>query len=140
MVLGPVELVVIGFPGNNFHGEIAPAIAELVETNTVRIIDCIFVIKDENGTVGSIELAELDDADLAQIDPVVDDVSGWLSEDDLRSIGDMLELNSSALLILYENVWASRLATAVRNAGGKLVLSERIPYDAIVAAEAYSAS
>jgi uncharacterized membrane protein len=138
MALGPVEVIAIGFPDNDFHGEIAPALADLVETNTIRIIDLVFVTKNADGDITQIEMSELDDVDLATIDPVVDDVSGLLSSDDLDQLGDMLDPNSSALLVLFENVWASRFANAVRGAGGELILNERIPYEVVAAAESYA--
>lgn len=138
MALGPVELVVIKFPGNQFKGEIAPAIADLVKSNTIRIIDFVFVSKDAGGTTTRIELSELDGAELAGVDALVDDVSGFVSEDDLARLESMLEPNSSEMIVLFENIWAMRFATAVRGAGGEVVLAERIPHDAIVAAESFA--
>lgn len=138
MALGPVEIVEIVFPGNDFHGEIAPALAELVESNTIRVIDFIFVLKDENGDVTQIEISELDDVDLATMNPLLPDVSGLLSDEDLDLLADGLEPNSSALIALFENVWAARFATAVRDAGGEVVLNERIAPEAIEAAVSYT--
>lgn len=139
MALGPVELIEIGFPDNNFHGEIAPALAELVESDTIRIIDFVFITKNSNGEIARIEISELDAADLAAVDALTDDIGGLLSEEDLDQLGSELAPNSSAMIMLFENIWANRFASAVRNAGGQVLLAERIAHEAIEAAEAYTA-
>jgi uncharacterized membrane protein len=127
MSLGPIEMLVVKFPGNQFKGEIAPALAELVETGTIRVIDFVFIQKDADGSLTSVELADLDPDAASVYASAVDDVSGTLSEDDIIELGGLLENNSSAGLMLFENVWATRFADAVRNASGEVILSERIP-------------
>jgi uncharacterized membrane protein len=127
MSLGPVEMLVVKFPGNQFKGEIAPALAELVEKGTIRVIDFVFIQKDADGSLTSVELADLDPEAASAYASAVDDVSGTLSEDDIKELGGLLENNSSAGLMLFENVWATRFADAVRNASGEVILSERIP-------------
>jgi uncharacterized membrane protein len=127
MSLGPIEMLVVKFPGNQFKGEIAPALAELVETGTIRVIDFVFIQKDADGSLTSVELADLDPEAAGAFSSAVDDVSGTLSEDDIKELGGLLENNSSAGLMLFENVWATRFADAVRNASGEVILSERIP-------------
>lgn len=127
MTLGPIELLVIKFPGNHFTGEIGPALKKLVDSGTIRVIDLLFAIKNKNGDVAVLEINDLDDDDFAVFDPVVSDVSGMLTEDDARAIARALEPNSSAGLLLFENTWAAEFTEAVLNANGKLVLNERIP-------------
>lgn len=124
---GPVSLVVISFPGNEFKGEIAPALEELISSGTVRIIDLAFVSKDGEGNLVAFEINDLDDDVYGQIDPYVEEVSSLLGEEDIASVGEMLDLNSSAALFLFENSWAAKFAAAVRNANGQLVMSETIP-------------
>lgn len=131
MALGPIEMLVVKFPGNQFTGEIAPALAELVDAGTIRVIDFVFIMKDADGTLTSVELADLPDDAASAFAPVVDDVSGMLSEDDIRDLGGLLDPNSSAGLMLFENAWAAKFAQAVRNANGEVVLSERIPRQVI---------
>ncbi|HEY7030394.1 MAG TPA: DUF6325 family protein [Thermomicrobiales bacterium] len=131
MALGPIEMLVVKFPGNQFTGEIAPALAELVDAGTIRVIDFVFIMKDTDGTLTSVELADLPDDAASAFAPVVDDVSGMLSEDDIRDLGGLLDPNSSAGLMLFENAWAAKFAQAVRNAKGEVVLSERIPRQVI---------
>jgi Family of unknown function (DUF6325) len=137
MSLGPVELLVIEFPGNQFRGEIAPALKSLVERGTIRIIDLVFIMRDESGGIHSRELTELEPDILLTWDPLVDDVLGLLSPDDVQHFGQSLTPNSSAAMLLFENTWATEFRDAVVRAQGRLVLSERIPraiIDELVAA------
>ena len=127
MAYGPVEMVVIKFPGNQFTGEIVPALRELIDNGTVRIIDLLFVIKKSDGTVGVLEVDGLGDAVAAVFEPIAKPEDEMLSQSDGEQIGELLEPNSSAALLLFENAWAARFAEAVRNAKGELILNERIP-------------
>ncbi len=140
MSIGPIEYLVVAFPGNKFKGEIVPALAELVENETIRILDLVFILKDEEGNVAAIELADLDPEDEAAAMSDISEVdSGLLNEDDIELAAEALEPNSSAGLLVFENVWATRFAEAVRNADGQLIANERIPYDIVQAALAYAA-
>jgi translation initiation factor IF-2 len=137
MSVGPIEYLVVAFPGNKFKGEIVPALADLVESETIRILDLVFILKDEEGNVAALELSELDDDDeAAGMTDVAEVERGLLNEEDIQLAADALEDNSSAALLVFENVWATRFAEAVRNAGGLLVANERIPYDIVEAAMA----
>ena len=127
MAVGPIELLVVKFPGNQFKGEIAPALQELVETGTIRIIDLIFAIKDEEGALTIVELNALGDETLAVFEPEPSELSGSLTEDDARSLSGGLENNSSAAILLFENTWATKFVDAMRNANGELILIERVP-------------
>ncbi len=136
MALGPVELLVIKFPGNEFRGEIAPALRELVENGTIRIIDLLFIKKDADGKVTANELMDLAPDVYAIFDPLVSDIEGLLADDDVQALSGALENNSSAGVLLFENVWATRFRDAVVNANGQLILSERIPRSVIEAVAA----
>lgn len=127
MAIGPIELLVVKFPGNQFKGEIAPALQELVENGTINIIDLIFAIKDDKGTLAVLELNDLGDEKLAVFAPAPSELSDTLTEEDARTLAGGLENNSSAGILLFENTWATRFADALRNANGELVLNERIP-------------
>ena len=127
MSFGPIELLVVKFPGNEFKGEIAPALQELVDTGTIRVIDIVFVTKDEEGSLTAVEISDLDGEAYAVFDPLVADVAGLLSHEDVRDLSSGLENNSSGAIMLFENAWATRFVEAVRNANGEVVLSERIP-------------
>jgi uncharacterized membrane protein len=125
-ITGPVDIVLIRFPGNNFTGEIAPALAEVVEAGIVRILDLVFVLKDADGNVTGIEFSDIGEG-AAAYDELDGEVGELLTDEDIESAGEALDDDSSALMILFENTWASRLATALRNADGEVVAFERIP-------------
>lgn len=130
MPIGPVELLVVKFPGNQFTGEIVPALIDLVETGTIHVLDILYVNKDENGTVEMVEIRDQVIGD-ASFDAVISDLTDLLTEEDVEFFGRSLEPNSSAAMMLFENAWAARFATAVRAAKGELVLNERIPHAVI---------
>ena len=131
MSLGPIELLVVKFPGNQFRGEILPALAELVETGTIQIVDFIFIVKDEYGVVEAVQLTDIEDAYYNLIGGATEEVSGLLSDEDVVDLARLLEPNSSAALMLFENTWATRFRDAVLNANGQLILIERIPHAVI---------
>jgi uncharacterized membrane protein len=127
VALGPIEMLVVKFPGNKFSGEIIPALGELVENGTVRIVDLLFAVKDKDGEVTVLEFGDLAPDIFGQWDPLVSDVTPMLNEDDARELTASLENNSSAGILLFENTWATRFVDAVSNARGEVVLNERIP-------------
>lgn len=127
MSIGPIELVMIKFPRNQFTGEIARELTQLVESETIRVIDILFVRKDEFGGVTVLEINDLDDPDYSVFDPIVSDITGVLSQDDIRHLSNALESDTAAGLMVFENTWATRFVDAVANVGGEVVLNERIP-------------
>jgi len=127
MSLGPIELLVVKFPGNRFTGEIAPALAELVEGGLIRVIDILFVYKDEASEMSVLEINDLADDDYRQFDPVVADLTGMLTPEDAQSLSASFEPNSSAVIMLFENTWATKFRDTMVRANGELVLNERIP-------------
>lgn len=132
--IGPVEYIVVHFAGNRFTGDIAPALADLVAGGLVRIIDLAVVAKEADGTVSILEIQELS-AEVAEAFMKLEGkVSGLLSEEDLQTIAEGLEPGSTAAALLFEHVWATRFADAVRAANGTLILSERIPHTVITEA------
>ncbi|HYJ13346.1 MAG TPA: DUF6325 family protein [Thermomicrobiales bacterium] len=131
MTYGPIEFVVLKFPGNQFSGEIAPALQELVDTGIVRIIDLLFVIKDGDGNVGVVEVDGLGDAVAAVFKPLAQPEDELLSQSDGEHFGELLEPNSSAALLLFENTWAARFVQSVQDANGEVLMNERIPRDVI---------
>ena len=130
----PVEYIVIEFPGNQFNGDVAPALAELIATGTVRIIDLLFVTKDAAGEVGWLELGDLDSDVAAAFDALEGEVGGLVSEEDVVEVAANLSADSSAVLIVWENTWAERFAQAVVASSGQVVAHERIPVAVVEAA------
>ncbi len=137
MAVGPCDLIVVKFPGNKFRGEIAPALGRLVEAGTIKIIDVLFAIKDEKGDVAILELRDVDGDGVADIAAIVE-VDGAIGPDDVDDAAQLLEPNSSALLLLFENAWAAEVTQAMRDADGELLVMERIP--AAVVEEALAAA
>jgi uncharacterized membrane protein len=129
--VGPVEILVVSFPGNQFTGEIAPALAELVEGGLIRVIDLVFVAKDDAGDVVGIELSDVDEAVSAAFQPHVEEPSGLLAEEDIEDLAADLEPGSSAAILLFEHLWATKFRDAVVNSGGELVAAIRIPKEVV---------
>ena len=134
MDVGPVDLLIVEFPGNQFKGEIAPALRDLVTEGTVRVLDLLFVYKDADGEVGSLELAGLG----PDLQPAFADLDGQLGgglldAEDVAQVGANLQPNSSAALIVWENTWAGRFVTAMERAGARVVDQARIPAEAVKA-------
>lgn len=129
--IAPVEYIVIDFPGNRFSGEIVPALFDLVDRQVVRILDLVFVKKDADGTITSFEFDQLDEVvDFAHIDG---DAGGVLSDDDVLELATAVPEDSSALFIVWEDLWATELAKAIRRAGGEVLDGGRIPHGVIEA-------
>ena len=135
MAVGPVDVYIIGFPGNKFTGQIAPAILELVEDGTIRVLDLLFVMKDAEGVVTSLLAADIDEEGAAFLSI---DVSqpGALGHEDAEEVSDDLPANSSALLIAFENLWVGKVVEALRAADAVLIDQIRIPVDVVEAFEA----
>lgn len=131
MVPGPVDVAVISFEGDRFKSEIAPALAQVVDRGIVRIVDVLFIAKDEAGKVRTFEL---DDAEVELADTMwllADEVSGLLSEDDIAEIGERIEPSSSAAMVVFEHTWLRQLREAILNANGRLVTQERVPAEIV---------
>ena len=129
--VGPVDVAVILFEGNKFSGDVAPALAELNDSETVRIIDFAFVRKETDGTASVVEAGDAEVAELFDFHGTQFDL---LSEEDLTGVADELKADSSALVIVWENRWAARLAAAVRASNGQLAAQERIPREIVLRA------
>jgi uncharacterized membrane protein len=132
--LAPVDYMIVAFPGNEFKGEIAPALADLVEKGTIRIIDLAFVAKDADGNIGAFELTDIDPEVRKGFENMGVEVNGLFNEEDLQAAGEELDPDSSAALLVWENLWAQKVAQAIRNAGGELLDFERLPHEVVQAA------
>src|SRR4029450_4290995 len=129
--VGPVEYVVVAFPGNRFKGEIVPAVAELVDHDVVRIIDVAFFKKDADGNTTMFEYDMLDDVLEFGFADVDGEAGGVLNDEDLELVAETLEPDSSAVLIVWEHRWATRVAQAIRDAGGRIIAGERVPEEIV---------
>jgi uncharacterized membrane protein len=131
--MGPVDYILVEWPGRQPNGEVAPHLVDLVDRGLIRILDLAFVTKDEDGAVAGIELADLGDG-AGELEVFEGASSGLLSDDDLTEAAAALEPGTSAAILVFENTWAAPFAAAVRRSGGQLVASGRIPVQAILGA------
>jgi hypothetical protein len=132
--MGPIDYVVVEFPGNKMTGEGLPILVDLVDRGVIRLIDLVFFTKADDGSVAMLEIADFDgdgELDMAIFEGAS---SGILGEDDINEAAAAVEGGSSAALLVYENRWAAPFAAAVRRGGGQLVAFGRIPIQALVAA------
>ena len=136
--MGPVTYMVVEFPGIKFKGEIVPALNELVDAGTIRIMDMLVVTKDADGVVAPYEISDLNNPEVAALlKGLKAEVSGLFNEDDIAILASTLDNNSAAGLLLFENRWAEKFTNAISNAEGRFVLLESVPAD--VLAEALAA-
>jgi hypothetical protein len=129
MSIGPVEYLLLGFPGNNFTGQIVPELAKLIDSGLVRIIDLTFISKDAAGRVEVVEYDAVEE--LAAFAGLDAEVGGILTDEDVVHAAMSLEPNTSAALLLWEDTWATPFAEAVRNANGVILEGARIPREVI---------
>jgi hypothetical protein len=131
--MGPIDYLLVEWPGRQPTGEAAPHLLDLVDRGLIRILDLVFLHKAEDGSVTRLEIADLGD----EVEAFADfegASSGLLSGEDTDEAGGVLEPGTSAALLVYENRWAAPFASAVRRSGGQLVATGRIPIQAMLAA------
>jgi hypothetical protein len=131
--LGPVDYLVVEFPAgaSSFTGEMAAELLALVDSGTIRVIDIVILTKDENGEVEAMELADV--GELGELQALEAELAELLAEEDIEHLAAAMEPNSTAGVLIWENLWAARFASAARRSGGQLIATGRIPIQAIVA-------
>jgi hypothetical protein len=133
--LGPIDIVVIGYPADApMTGEAVPLLLDLVERGIIRVLDVLFVMQNEDGTVSGFEATDLDDKSVGDFKIFEGASSGLLGEEDVATAAEALEPGTAAVMIVYENRWAAPFAAAVRRNGGILIENQRIPAQDLVAA------
>ncbi|MCX4428035.1 DUF6325 family protein [Streptomyces mirabilis] len=132
--MGPIDYIVVEFPGNRMTGEGLPLLVDLVDRGVIRILDLMFVRKEEDGSVVGMEVADFTGDGALDLAVFEGASSGLLGEDDIEEAGSALEPGNSAGILVYENLWAAPFATALRRGGAQLVASGRIPVPAVLAA------
>jgi Family of unknown function (DUF6325) len=131
--MGPIDYLLVEWPGKQPEGEIAPYLVDLVDRGLIRILDLAFLMKGEDGTVAAVEIADVG-GEVAELAIFEGASSGLLDDEDIDLAGAALEPGTSAALLVYENTWAGPFAAAVRRSGGQLVASGRIPVTDVLAA------
>jgi uncharacterized membrane protein len=129
MTLGPLDYIVVGFPGNQFKGEIAPAINEARAKGIIRIVDLVFVMKDQDGATTTLEIKDLPDEIKDAFAGFSEEVDGLFTPEDIDTLTEALPPDNSALIILFENTWAVKIKEAFINANGILITQGRIPQE-----------
>lgn len=132
MTYGPVDILALEFEGNKFNGAILDSLIDLVERKIVRVIDLIIVTKDGDGAVTAVEFRDLNPGLSELFAPLDAQVTGLIAEADVLAIGDALHDNSTAAMLLYENLWAIQFKEAVLEADGIVLIQERIPHEVVV--------
>ncbi len=130
--VGPIDVAVVGFIGDTFNGEIAPALLDLVDKEIVKIIDLVFVRKAPDGTTSWIEVEETDD--VGPFATLIQEQFDLLSDNDLETIAEELEPGTAAMVVVWENLWLSTLAGAILDNGGFLISQDRIPAEVVALA------
>jgi len=125
--VGPVDFIALSFTGNNFTGQILPAIQELVDVGTIRIIDVLFAVREGDADVRVVEIQEIGNELFQRFDPVVEEITGLITPDDVRALSAGMAPDTSLALLLFENTWARKVGDAIQAADGQVIMFERIP-------------
>jgi hypothetical protein len=131
--VGPIDYILVEWPGQQPNGEVAPHLVDLVDRGLIRILDLLFISKDEEGNVAALNIADLG-GEVAELAIFEGASSGLLGDEDVEQAGGVLEPGTSAALLVFENSWAAPFVGAVRRSGGELVASGRIPAEDVLAA------
>jgi len=131
MTYGPVDFLALEFTNDQLKGEIMPALMELVENKVVRVIDLVVIQKDQAGMHEALELQQLAPEVIAIFDPLMVEISGIIQVEDIDAIAEQMENNTTAAVLLFENLWAVKFKEAVLRANGRLLAQERIPYQVV---------
>jgi hypothetical protein len=132
--VGPIDFLVVEFPGARLTGEAMPLLLDLVDRGIVRILDLVFIRKDADGSVVVLEIADLDGDGRLDFEVLHGASSGVLGRDDIEQAAAVVEPGSAAGILIYENVWAAPFVAALRRAGGELVAAGRVPVEDLAAA------
>jgi Family of unknown function (DUF6325) len=132
--MGPIDIVVIAYPaGSPMTGEAVPMLLDLVDRGIIRVLDALFVVKEEDGTYSGFEATDLESKGVGDLVAFEGATSGLLGDDDVATAADGIEPGSAAVMIVFENRWAAPFAAAVRRNGGILVDFQRVPVQDLIA-------
>lgn len=131
MAFGPIDLIVLEFKGNSFNAELMEDLTDLVSDEIIRILDLVIIQKKQRGEVEVQELRDLEPSIVQVLEPLRAEISGMITVDDIKMIGKKLKENTTAMIMLFENIWAVRLKQDISSVGGRLVMHERIPSEVV---------
>lgn len=128
MPLAPIELLVVGFPDNQFTGGILPELESLVENGVITVVDALLIVKDEDGTVDFLEVDQIDTGEgIAALRRLLDEGNGLLSDEDVEEFAAALDPGSSAAALVFEHTWFKPLRDEILDSGGILLANMRVP-------------
>lgn len=131
MTYGPIDFIALEFKTDQLTGESLPALLELVQNKIVRVIDLVIILKDQDGDYQVLEIEELAPDILSIFDPLEIQISGIIQVEDIEVIAGAMENNTTAALLLFENLWAIKFGEAVTRASGRMVMYDRIPFEVV---------
>jgi hypothetical protein len=131
---GPIDYLVVEFPPGSVTGEGMPLLLDLVDRGLIRILDLLFVLKQDDGTVAAVDIADFDQDGKLDLAVFAGAGSGLIGDDDIADAGAVLQPGTSAAILVYENRWAAPFVSALRRHGGRMVASGRIPMETLVEA------
>jgi hypothetical protein len=131
MTYGPIDFLALEFDTQKLKGEILPEIIDLVEKGIIKVVDLVVIQKDEHGNHQALEMQQLGPDMLAILDPLQAEVSGLIQVEDIDDMAEMMERNTTAGLLMVENLWVIKFAEACRRADARILMHERIPYDVV---------
>ena len=129
MTYGPIDFLALEFTNDQLKGEIMPALMELVDNKVVRVIDLVVIQKDQDGKHEALEVQQLAPEVIAIFDPLMVEISGIIQVEDIDAIAEQMENNTTAAVLLFENLWAVKFKEALLRANGRLLAQERIPHE-----------
>ena len=133
--LGPIDIVVIGYPADApMTGDAVPLLLDLVERGIIRVLDVLFVMEGDDGSYAGFQARDLDDKSVGDFKFFEGASTGMLGDEDVATAAEAVEPGSAAVLIVYENRWAAPFAAAVRRNGGRLLENQRIHTQELLAA------
>jgi hypothetical protein len=131
MTYGPIDFLALEFQTDQLTGESLPELLKLVENKIIRVIDLVIILKDQEGEYGVLEIEELAPDVMAIFEPLEIEISGIIQVEDIRLIAEAMEANTTAALLLFENLWAIEFGEAVTRASGRMVMYDRIPFEVV---------
>ena len=140
MTYGPIDYLALEFKNEQLKGEILPALLELVKNKIVRVIDLVIIQKYEDGHHEALEMEQLAPDILTIFDPLEVEISGIIQVEDIEMIAEEMANNTTAAVLLFENLWAIKFKEAILRANGRLITQLRIPHESVEEALAIFAS
>ena len=131
MTYGPVDFLALEFKTDQLTGKSLEALIELIENKIIRLIDLVLILKDEEGQYQVLEMEELEPDVLAVFDPIEMEISGLIQVEDIELIAEAMENNTTAALLMFENLWAIKFGEAVTEASGRMLMFDRIPFEVV---------